>query len=157
MRGILPNGCTWDTGIWTWEMPKNGATFCLKTAACSRSEHGVDVNGCEPTATEITCSKCEAGNIAFQVRTAVANFSVYQWEIQKHDSSVAAMMEYELDSQGSISGRNKRFFSNSQRPDRFGAHTTPYTIGKEGLFPREKSGRGVKLTCDLHLLRSSEV
>jgi hypothetical protein len=44
-----------------------------------------------------------------------------------------------------------RFFSFLKRQTGSGAHIASYPMGT-GAFPREQSGRGVKLTTHLHLM-----
>jgi hypothetical protein len=55
------------------------------------------------------------------------------------DSSVGTAMGYELDSQDSIPGRGKRFFTNLQRPDwLYGPSTFLLSVCPGPLSPRLK-------------------
>jgi hypothetical protein len=64
-------------------------------------------------------------------------------EIKNHtgsrDSSVCVASGYGLDCQGSIPGRDKRFFSTPQRPDRLWDPRSLVYNGYRGLFPRLKT------------------
>jgi len=65
--------------------------------------------------------------------------------------SVSVAIEYGLDDQSSIPDRD-RFFPSPPRPDRLWSPHALLSIGYQRLFPRGKSGRGVKMTTHLHLM-----
>jgi hypothetical protein len=61
-----------------------------------------------------------------------------------------------LDGQGTIPGRGNTDFSLIDRVHvGSGAHPASYPMGTGGLFQREESDRGVKLTTHLHLVPRS--
>jgi hypothetical protein len=54
--------------------------------------------------------------------------------LESRDSLVGTAMGYRLDSQDSVPGRGKRFFSIPQRPDRLLGPTSLLSNGYRGLF-----------------------
>jgi hypothetical protein len=62
---------------------------------------------------------------------------------------------YGLYDRGSIAGRNKRFFTTEQNVGSLWSPHTFLTNEYKGLFPRWKSGQGVKLITLLHIVPSS--
>jgi hypothetical protein len=60
-----------------------------------------------------------------------------------------------LDGRRSVPSGKKRFFCAPQRQQRPWDSPTPVSNGYRGLFPRRKSGRGLKLTTHLHLVPKS--
>jgi hypothetical protein len=70
--------------------------------------------------------------------------------LQSQDSSVDIVMGYGPDSWGSIPGMGKRFTLLHIVQTGSRAHPAPYPMDTGGLFPREYSSWGVKLTTDLH-------
>jgi hypothetical protein len=77
--------------------------------------------------------------------------------LRSRDSSVGIAAGYGLQSPGSIRGREKLLLS-PLRPDRFWSPPRLLANGQRGRFPREgESGRGVKLTTDMHLVPRSRM
>jgi hypothetical protein len=73
------------------------------------------------------------------------------------DSVVGIATGYGLDDRG-VGVRvpvGSRIFSSPRRPDRLWGHPISYPVGTGGLVSRGYSGRGVKLTANLHLLPRS--
>jgi hypothetical protein len=73
------------------------------------------------------------------------------------DSSVGIATRYGLDGRDSVPGRGRRSFSTPQRPDPLWGPPSLLSNGHRRLFPRRKSGRGVKLTTRLHLVSRSRM
>jgi hypothetical protein len=73
------------------------------------------------------------------------------------DSSVAIATGYNLEVQGSMPGKGKKFFSTLQHPDRLCGPLTFLSKGYWGLFPKGETGRSVKLTTHLHLVPRSRL
>jgi hypothetical protein len=61
------------------------------------------------------------------------------------------------DGRGSIPGRDKRFFSTLQRPDRLWGPPSLVSYGYRRLLPRGYSSRGVKRTTHLHQMPRSRM
>jgi hypothetical protein len=64
---------------------------------------------------------------------------------------------YLLDGRGSVPGRGTRFFFLSHRPDRFWDPPSLLSNMYWGLFPRSRSGWGVKLIIYLHPMSRSRM
>jgi hypothetical protein len=64
---------------------------------------------------------------------------------------VTVWQTYELEEWCSISGRGRNFFSSSPLPDWFWDPPSLLFSEYRELFPRRQSGRGVKVTTNLHL------
>jgi hypothetical protein len=67
-------------------------------------------------------------------------------------NSVGIATGYGLDTRGSIPGKGKRFFSTPQRPDMLWGSPSLLLNGYRRL-----SGRGLKLTTDVHLVLKSRI
>jgi hypothetical protein len=71
---------------------------------------------------------------------------------RSRDSSVIIVTGCGLDDRGSIPGRDKKYFSTPQRPDRLWVPSSLLSNRYRALFPRGLSGLGVKLSAQLHLM-----